>query len=391
MSSEAVTSGAIPEQAASRNLPDRPLLCTPQGDKAAHGTAKDGAKRQPKLGFAGLLVVVPVAAVVAAGAGGFETSLRILGPLSTFALPVAAMIAFWWEDWPGSRLRPPLAMLVDVLLVIAGGIAITVLGQAVVGRPDLGALFDPNLGTFGHTSTFPATMPLAGAFFVVMLQLTLVNEGWPLRGLRREVAGPVALLVCWAIALSVYLTLVDTGNPSGTTLFIRAGHPFPGPQFSALLLAVSVWQVLFYVLLRSWPFGLIANRAPRLLIANLTVVAGGGATYLLAIALGVEPLLLADIGGALIAAMLLQAMLFDGFPRLPDDPARERLIALLVVAMLAVGLYFCVAAVARLATWTTTSANAWIAFACLNAIGIAILVHVAISRRWPFLQEPEVA
>src|SRR2546430_6354671 len=33
--------------------------------------------------------------------------------------------------------------------------------------------------------SFPATMPIAGAAFVAMIQLTLVNEGWPFRRFGR--------------------------------------------------------------------------------------------------------------------------------------------------------------------------------------------------------------
>ena len=35
-------------------------------------------------------------------------ALLILGPLATFALPAVAMVAFWWNDWPGSKLTTPL-------------------------------------------------------------------------------------------------------------------------------------------------------------------------------------------------------------------------------------------------------------------------------------------
>ncbi len=41
----------------------------------------------------------------------------MLGPLVTFALPAVAMIAFWWEDWPGSRLRPGWSGCVDTVLI----------------------------------------------------------------------------------------------------------------------------------------------------------------------------------------------------------------------------------------------------------------------------------
>ena len=38
---------------------------------------------------------------LAVGTGSAATSLLIFGPLATFALPAVAMIAFWWNDWPG--------------------------------------------------------------------------------------------------------------------------------------------------------------------------------------------------------------------------------------------------------------------------------------------------
>jgi hypothetical protein len=44
---------------------------------------------------------------LALGLGSTEASLLVLGPLSTFALPAVAMIAFWWNDWPGSHLTAP--------------------------------------------------------------------------------------------------------------------------------------------------------------------------------------------------------------------------------------------------------------------------------------------
>jgi hypothetical protein len=57
--------------------------------------------RQPGTGVAGLLYVIPVAVLIAIGAGGAEPSLLILAPLVTFELPVVSMIAFGWEDSPG--------------------------------------------------------------------------------------------------------------------------------------------------------------------------------------------------------------------------------------------------------------------------------------------------
>jgi hypothetical protein len=81
-----------------------------------------------------------------------------------------------------------------------------------------------------YVPTFPATMPLAAAAFVAMLQLTLVGEGWPLRGLPRLPAGPLALAISWAVAVAVYFALADVRRELGTVLIV-----------------IGAWQALFYV------------------------------------------------------------------------------------------------------------------------------------------------
>ena len=96
------------------------------------------------------------------GAGGAERSLLVLGPLVTFSLPLVAMVAFWWDRWPGTRLRPSWSGWADTVLIAAGAVVLTALGQIAVGRLDLRAIFAPSPGT-GHVPTFPATMPLAAA------------------------------------------------------------------------------------------------------------------------------------------------------------------------------------------------------------------------------------
>ena len=91
---------------------------------------------------------------------------------SSHTITLIAMIAFWWEDWPGTLLRPPLTGFVDTVLAAVGGIVLTIAGQAVVARVDLRGVFDLTAGA-GHAPTFPGTMPLAGAIFVATLELTL--------------------------------------------------------------------------------------------------------------------------------------------------------------------------------------------------------------------------
>jgi hypothetical protein len=320
-------------------LPDRPPISAPSTLQAAEvrESLREVAARQPGLGLAGLLLVAPVAVALGVGAGGLEASLRVLGPLSTFGLPVVAMIAFWWEDWPGTRLKAPLSGLLDTILVIVGAALLTLLGQLVVGHLDLRGVFDPTPGP-GHSATFPATVPLAGGFFVVTLQLTLISEGWPLRRLGRLASGPIALAVAWAVALTLYLLLVQTDPKPGSGLYPRSGGVLGGAEFGAVLTAVGLWQVYFYIALRGWPFSAVASRATRLPIANITVLAGGVLTYaILHGGVGLRPSTTTAVAGSLLTAVLLHGMLFEGLPRSPDHPARERALTGGIVVLLGPG------------------------------------------------------
>jgi hypothetical protein len=388
--SEASTLGAIVGLGADA-LPDRPPISAPPNleNRDDRRSERAGSARQPTLGLAGLLLVLPVAILLGVGAGGFETSLRVLGPLSTFGLPVVAMIAFWWEDWPGTRLQAPFSGLLNTVLVVVAAVLFTFLGQLVVGHFDLHGIFDPPSGG-GHSPTFPATMPLAGAFFVVMLEITLVGEGWPLRRLGRLVSGPVALAVAWGIALTLYLLLVSATPAPGSGLYPRTGGPLPGATFGAILTAIGLWQVSFYVALRGWPFSRIASRVVRLAVANSAVISAGVATYVVMHdALGLTPTLISAVAGSALAAVLLQGMLFDGAPRLANHPGWERLITLGVVTLLAAALYAGLTAIAHQASWTTATPEEWVSYACLDAIGLGVILHVGIGRRWPFTSDAQ--
>lgn len=139
---------------------------------------------------------------------GRRIALLILGPISTFALPAVAVIAFWWNDWPGSRLTRSWTGLADTVLAAAAAVVLTIAGQAVIERPDVRAVFEayraPDLPV-----TFPATLPLAGAAFAAMLQLSLVCERWPLGGLGRSTSGIAALALSWAIGTGAYFLLAS--------------------------------------------------------------------------------------------------------------------------------------------------------------------------------------
>ena len=322
--------------------------------------------RQPGLGLAGIALVIPVAVALGAGLGGFERSLLVLGPLSTYALPVIAMVAFWWDDWPGSTLRASWSGWADTVLVAVAAVGLTLLGQAVVGTVDLRAVFDP---TTAGLPTFPATMPLAGAAFVAMLQLTLVCEGWPLRDrLGRTAAGPAALAVAWVVAVVIDELVLD--------------RLLAGPELGALLTLVGAGQVGVFVLWRGWPVARSGRRAVRLVAGNALVLGGAGLVY--GLTRGVDPGAVSATAGCLVAAGLLYGMLFEGFLRDRLPAATERAVLLGLTVVTAILLDLALRGYAGTVAWTRGSPDEWVTHASLNAIGVGIILHVAIGRRWPF-------
>jgi hypothetical protein len=301
----------------------------------------------------------------------------------TFALPIVAMIAFWWEDWPGTRLRASWSGWADTLLIVVAAILLTMAGQAVVGRLDLRGIFDPSPGP-GHAPTFPATLPLAGAAFVAMLQLTLVSEGWPLRRLDRTVAGLAALAVAWAVALAVYLLLVEADPPAGSGLTERSG-PVTGAQLGAFLTLLGAWQVWVFVAWRGWPVSGLAHRPARLVTANGAMLGGAALTYMVAYGLSdIELATISAVAGCFVAAGLVAGMLFEGslYDRMPG--AWARIVGLGAIVLGAAVLYLLLRAYADGLTWTRAEAEDWVGHVGLNAIGVSVILHVAIGRRWPF-------
>jgi hypothetical protein len=375
-------STSVPSAVASRRapLPERPPISRP--DRPPERIAPPGrGLRQPWLGLAGLLLVVPVAFALAVGAGG-DGSVLVIAPLVTYSLPLVAMVAFWWEDWPGTRLRARWSGWADTALIAAGAVVLTGIGQAVAGGLDPAGLFDPSPGP-GHVPTFPATMPLAGAAFVAMLQLTLVGEGWPLRRLPRLPAGLAALAVSWAVALAADLALVETRPPAGSDVTARDG-PVPGVDFGAALVVIGAWQVLFYVVWRGWPFSSIDRRATRLGCAH-TVVIGGVLTFLAGHdLLGIDSPRLAAVAGCFVAAGLLLGMLVEGWAERVLRPGAARVALLLATLASAALLAVLLGAAADVLPLTRVTTDDWVEHAALNALGVSIILHVAVGRRRPF-------
>jgi hypothetical protein len=339
--------------------------------------------RQPGLGLAGITLVIPVALALGSGLGTPERSLLVLAPISTFALPVIVMIAFWWNDWPGTAMRAPLVGITDTLLVVAGGVLLTIGAQALVGHLDLRGVFDPNVPLV-HVPTFPATMVLGGAIFAAMVQLTLVAEGGPLHRLDPISGGLLALALSCAAGVLLYLLLVDFRPPAGTGLRAHSG-PLSSADLGAILVCVAVPQVAFYVVLGGWPFTRIGSRPIRIAVANVAVIAAGCLGYLaLAELARLEPGTITAVAGSVVAGGLAVGMLFEGWLDSVLPAAEARALALGGVLLVSGILYGGLTLLAASASWTKAEPEEWIAYAGLNAIGAGVILHVAIGRRWPF-------
>ncbi len=360
-------------------LPGRPALTTPPElqRKALADLQRQHLAAQPWLGIAGMLLAAVVFFALALGTGSTETSLLILGPISTFALPAVAMIAFWWNDWPGSSLTTPWTGLIDTVLVIAAAVVLTMAGQAIVERSDLRGVFEANPGQ-GVPTTFPATLALAGAAFTATLQLSLVCERWPLGGIGRLRSGIAALALSWAVGIGAYFLFVNLDTvPAAERAAVglrNPGGPIPAPDFGSALIAIGVWQAVFFLALRGWPVNTITSRPRRLLAGNALVLGLGAVTYIvLRNVVHWQPAAISAVCGCVISAALIVAMLFEGWPatRLAAAPGR-------------VALNRALAAYADSVHWAKATPDDWITTAALSFIGAGIILHVGIGLRWPF-------
>ena len=373
-----------------QQLPVRPLLTTPAHlqHQAFADLQRQRLAAQPWLGMGGLLLGAVVFFALALGAGSTQASLLILGPISSFALPVVAMIAFWWNDWPGSRLTIPWTGLIDTVVVIAASVVLAIAGQAIIERPDIRGVLEANPGP-GVPATFPATLALAGAAFTAMLQLSLVCERWPLSGTGRLRSGIAALALSWTVGTGAYFLFVNLDTvpaaERAATGLRNPGGPIAGPDFGSALIAVGLWQAVFFIALRGWPLNIITGRPGRLIAGNALVIGFGALTYMVLRNLAHwQPAAVGAVCGCLISAVLVVAMLFEGWPAARLSPGPGRALTLALTAGVAFALNRALARYADNVHWARATPDEWITTAALSFIGAGIILHVGLGLRWPF-------
>jgi hypothetical protein len=356
------------------------------------------ALSQPWAGAVGLVIVLGVAAVLGI-VPGLPRSLEIIGPASTFCLPVLAVSALWWRGWPFGRLSRLPGGLASLALIIAAGIVLTAVGQAVTGDFQLGHLFGTaGEAAQGHMVTFPFTVPLAAFVFVTMLQLTFVCRQWPFERLPSAARGSAALVASWAVGLAGYWLLANWDFvPAAARHAIGLRNP-DGPvnalDLVGILLCIVIVQMTLFFLLEGYPVRLLKSQPLYLAVANATTLGGGILLWwILNSGIGLSSSQVSEVAGVIVAGTLIAGLLFEGWPaRAVGHPAVSRLALLAVAGAVAVTAGFALRAISLTATWTADPPQLWVAVTGLNYIGAFVIVHAAVFRRWPLpAGQPEQA
>src|SRR4051812_22858384 len=234
----------VPDPAAAPPLEQLPADRTPA--TPAEASAAAPVSPQPRVGLLGLPVVAVGFILLGIVPGGPQPALETAGPIATFALPVLAASALWWAGWPAQRLRQPSAGIVNLVLIIAVGIALTIAAQAVVGHVDLAGIFTQAPAGASVFTTWPWTMPLGVLVFVATLQFTFVNEKWPLHRVGGPAGGFLVIAASWVVGLAVYLLVVNwdmVPAPAREAIGLgNPGGPVNGLELLGWLAVVTAFQ-----------------------------------------------------------------------------------------------------------------------------------------------------
>jgi hypothetical protein len=202
-------------------------------------------------------------------------------------------------------------------------------------------------------------------------------------------SGVAALALSWAAGTGAYFLFInlDSVPPAlrAATGLRNPGSPIAAPDFGSALIAVGLWQAVFFIALRGWPVNTITRRSPRLLAGNALVL---GLTYIgLRNLANWQPDAIGAACGCVISAVLIVAMVFENWPAARHPAAPGRALTLALTAVVALKLNRTLAAYADGVHWTKATPDDWITIAALSFTGAGIILHVGIGLRWPFVPE----
>ena len=142
---------------------------------------------------------------------------------------------------------------------------------------------------------------------------------------------------------------------------------------------------MFFIAWHGWPVSTITRRPLRLLAGNGLVIGLGTLTYLTLRDLAHwAPDAISATCGCIIGAVLVVAMLFEGWPAALLRPGPSRALTLALTALTALALNRALAAYADTVHWTRATPDDWITTAALSFAGAGIILHTGIGLRWPF-------
>ena len=370
---------------------------TPVPSASTEGATAADVRSQPAVGVIGLLVATALCLILGVLIVPVN-SLQILGSVTTFALPLLIASALWWHGWPARAFSRPVAGLLNTVLIVALAVALTALAQVIVGRGDLSHLLSTTPAVAGPPAgrpafpSYPWTLPLAGLIFLTMILLTFVCDRRPLRRLGTAGSGIAAITLSWIVGLAAYELLANWSAIVPAPAQAALGLSNPGGPVNALhllgwTLSVAVWAVVLFIPFRGRPFGAIGSTPARLLAGNLATIALGWGTFLLLS--GPVGLTVPEIAagcGALIAASLLAALIFEAWPSRLLAPGAGRDAALLAT----IGtLGFAVFVLLKLigdgrGGWTPANpVYLWMTVCALNFLAAGSILWYGVWRRWP--------
>jgi hypothetical protein len=343
--------------------------------------------RQPLAGLAGLALLALLIYVVGILPEPQRVPLQVLGPILLFGLPLLMVMAYWWSGWPVERASRPVSGAVNTLILGAGSVVLTMLGQLVIGGIDPEGLVETSDSIKdGVLTTFPFTLPLALAVIVAMVQITYVWGRWPLRRLSPIAGGWAALGLSWIIGVALYYRLANWESVPGavrSSIGLRnPGSLWDGIDLTALLYSILLWQSIFGVLFDGFPFlafrrlgaGVYASTAAVFLLGALTFSLLQDGVHF---AIGA----LIAVTGSGVAAVFVVRVLLEAWPFGSEEPGIARVglfVSALVVFLVA---YFALRVGGDVGVQPPV--GFWIGVSSLVFLVGGTIWHYSVWRRWP--------